>query len=130
VIDRENKIPSSSALFDGTAPTIVFTAAVRDGLPDETVKQIVIDFTQETNQQILNHLYEEGIYSLLVEGGARLLSSFIEKNRWDEAFVETSQMKLFTGVKAPDIQGEIISTRKYLDATQFHLKSQTTRNIL
>jgi diaminohydroxyphosphoribosylaminopyrimidine deaminase/5-amino-6-(5-phosphoribosylamino)uracil reductase len=130
VIDRENKIPTSSALFDGTAPTIVFTAAVRDGLPKETVKQIVIDFAKETNRQILDHLYEEGIYSLLVEGGARLLSSFIEKNMWDEAYVETSQKRLFEGVKAPDIQGAEISTKNWLDSTQFHLKSQITRNIL
>lgn len=130
VIDRENKIPTSSALFDGTAPTIVFTAAVRDGLPKETVKQNVIDFAKETNRQILDHLYEEGIYSLLVEGGARLLSSFIEKNMWDEAYVETSQKRLFEGVKAPDIQGAEISTKNWLDSTQFHLKSQITRNIL
>lgn len=131
VIDRENKIPLTSALFDGKAPTIVFTSAERsDGPLNKSVKQIVIIFNNETNQQILKHLYHEGVNALLVEGGAFLLSTFIEKNLWDEAFVETSPKMLYAGVKAPDIQGKEVSTKNYLDATQFHLKSQITRNFL
>jgi diaminohydroxyphosphoribosylaminopyrimidine deaminase/5-amino-6-(5-phosphoribosylamino)uracil reductase len=129
-IDKENKIPTSSALFNKITPTIVFTAAIRGDLPNEAVKQIVIDFQEDTNIQILQSLYQEGIYSLLVEGGARLLSSFIEKNMWDEAYVETSETMLHNGVKAPEIQGKEISTKRYLDSRQLHIKCQITRNFL
>jgi|AGTN01.1.fsa_nt_gi riboflavin biosynthesis protein RibD len=131
VIDRVNRIPADSAVFDGTAPTIVFTSSV----PDESKKKehaefILIDFSKETNRQILTCLYEKKIYSLLVEGGAMLLSSFIDKNMWDEAFIEISGKRLFSGIKAPDIQGRVIRTKKYLDASQIHLKSEITRNFL
>lgn len=131
VIDRENKIPISAALFDGKVLTIVFNAAPRtENLLHERVKQIGIDFRGDTNQQILQSLYLEGIYSLMVEGGARLLSSFIEKNMWDEAYVEKSATMLHSGTKAPEIQGKEISIKNYLGARQFHLKSPITRNFL
>lgn len=131
VIDRENKIPPASALFDGTTPTIIFTASIPDTSWQYThARPIVIDFSKDTNMQILNCLYNEGIYSLLVEGGAKLLSSFIEQELWDETFVERSEKMLLSGVKAPDIQGEVIDTKKYIDSVQFHIKSKICRNIL
>lgn len=130
VIDRENKIPTTSALFDGTTVTIVFTGAIRTDLPNKGVKQILLDFHGDTNRQILQSLYKERIYSLIVEGGAHLLSSFIRKNMWDEAYVETSDKMLYRGIKAPEIEGEEISTKRYLNSVQFHLKCQTTRNFL
>ena len=42
--------------------------------------------------------------SLLVEGGAQTLQSFIDADLWDEAFIERSPMLLGSGVKAPQIQ--------------------------
>ncbi|MDD3910508.1 MAG: bifunctional diaminohydroxyphosphoribosylaminopyrimidine deaminase/5-amino-6-(5-phosphoribosylamino)uracil reductase RibD [Proteiniphilum sp.] len=131
VIDRENKIPANSALFDGSSPAIVFTAsAPAIDKDNKQVKYIEIDFTKDTNRQILSSLYNEKIYSLLVEGGTSLLNSFIEKNLWDEAYVEISDKKLFSGVKAPEIKGKTISVEKYLNSLQFHLKSEITRNFL
>jgi len=131
VIDRDHKIPRTSALFDGSAPTLVFTASPPgESHREKQIKHIVIDFSQDTIKQILHHLYHENIYSLLVEGGAKLLSGFLETDRWDEAYVEIAEKMLFSGVKAPDIQGKEISTKKYLDSIQFHLKSKITRNFL
>lgn len=131
VIDRENKLPSTATLFDGQVPTILFNAFERtDVYLCESVKQIQIDFSGDTNKQILQSLYQEGIFSLLVEGGAQLLSSFIEKNMWDEAYVEKSTTMLQSGTKAPEIQGEEISIKNYLGATQFHLKCPISRNFL
>ena len=39
--------------------------------------------------QLLQHLYDEGVQSLLVEGGRQTLQSFIDAGLWDEAYVET-----------------------------------------
>ncbi|HHT34510.1 MAG: bifunctional diaminohydroxyphosphoribosylaminopyrimidine deaminase/5-amino-6-(5-phosphoribosylamino)uracil reductase RibD [Proteiniphilum sp.] len=131
VIDRENRIPSNAALFNGMAPTILFSASAREPLPATAqVKQIIIDFSKETNRQILTHLYNEQIHSLLVEGGATLLNSFIGLDLWDEAYVEQSEIMLYSGVKAPEIQGEMIEAKNYAGSMQFHLKSKITRNFL
>lgn len=127
VIDRENRIPGEAFLFDGSVPTIVFTSCtpIRK---EKHVKYIEIDFTGDTNKQILDRLYDEKIYSLLIEGGAQLLTSFIEKEMWDEAYVEIAGKALYSGVKAPVIQGDVASSRNYPGSVQFHLKSKITRN--
>lgn len=129
VIDREAKIPSNAAIFNEDSTVIVFT---QPGYPvrRRNIKPIVIDFNKDTNRQILKHLYAEKIHSVLVEGGARLLSTFIDKNLWDEAYIEIATTKLISGVKAPGISMDNAITKKYLDSTQHHLKNKITQNFL
>ena len=83
-----------------------------------------MDFSEDTISQILNHLYKEKIYSVLIEGGSKLLSSFIQNNMWDEAYIEIADLELKSGVKAPKIQGEEIKIKKYLNSSQLHLKRE------
>ena len=131
VIDRHNKLTHNLALFDGTVPTIIFTENIpEDSDESNFLKFIELNYAEDTINQILKHLYRERIYSLLVEGGSKLLSSFILNNLWDEAYVEVADLELRLGVKAPEIQGENIEVNKYLNSSQFHLKSKITRNIL
>ena len=42
----------------------------------------------ETIEETLSALYERGIQTLLVEGGRETLQAFIDKDVWDEAYVE------------------------------------------
>ena len=44
--------------------------------------------------------------SVLVEGGAQTLQSFIDADLWDEAYIERSDIVLGDGIKAPKIQTE------------------------
>ncbi len=131
VIDRKNRLPRSLALFDGKVPTIIFTENIpKDIISGNSLKFIEIDFSDVIVSQIVNHLYKEKIYSVLIEGGSKLLSSFIQNNMWDEAYIEVGDLELKSGVKSPEIQGEEIETKKYLNSSQVHLKSKITRNIL
>ncbi len=130
VIDRKRKIPTSSFIFDDESPTIVFTESADYPVKKENVKPIYIDFTNDVNEQIMNALYAEGICSVLIEGGARLLNSFINSHLWDEAFVEISQKKLENGVLSPKICGDEIEINKYLSSIQLHLKNKITRKFL
>jgi diaminohydroxyphosphoribosylaminopyrimidine deaminase / 5-amino-6-(5-phosphoribosylamino)uracil reductase len=59
---------------------------------------------------ILSHLYEQGIVSLIVEGGAHTLQQFIDANIWDEARILTGISEIKQGLKAPKIEG---AKRKY-----------------
>lgn len=129
VIDKDAKIPAHSAIFDEEANTLVFTQPDYP-LKKSNIKSIVVDFKKDINIQILKHLYNQNIYSVLVEGGTFLLSTFIEKNLWDEAFIEISDKKLISGVKAPKISMENVSIKKYLDSVQLHLKNKITQNFL
>ncbi|MDR0333464.1 MAG: bifunctional diaminohydroxyphosphoribosylaminopyrimidine deaminase/5-amino-6-(5-phosphoribosylamino)uracil reductase RibD [Dysgonamonadaceae bacterium] len=128
VIDRENKLPADLAIFDGIAPTIVFTDIFTNNLiKKESITYIPIDFSQNVEEQIIHQLYERKICSLLVEGGTKTISSFIEKNLWDEAFVEISDTPLHNGIKVPEIQGKTIKTNIFFNSIQIRLESKTTR---
>lgn len=50
---------------------------------------------------VLSALFERGVQSLLVEGGAAVLQQFIDAGVWDEAYVEQGQLLLRRGTPAP-----------------------------
>lgn len=110
VIDRTQSLPPTLHLFDGSAPTLVFSERPHDVLPN--VEYIPIDFEQDILPQIMQTLYERGFQSLLVEGGSTLLQSFIDAGLWDEAYVEESPTLLESGVKAPEMNDKISYARE------------------
>ena len=61
---------------------------------------------------LLAELHRRGLQSLLVEGGAATLQSFIDAGLWDEAYIEISPLRLGAGVAAPrlgdDTQGRSV----------------------
>ncbi|MCC8186619.1 MAG: bifunctional diaminohydroxyphosphoribosylaminopyrimidine deaminase/5-amino-6-(5-phosphoribosylamino)uracil reductase RibD [Bacteroides sp.] len=102
VIDKDLNLPHTLNLFDGKIPTLVFTFATE--FPDLPATDFITLHSQrDIPIQIVRELYRRGIRSLLVEGGAILLQSFIDEGLWDEVFIEKSLKKLDSGVKAPEI---------------------------
>jgi diaminohydroxyphosphoribosylaminopyrimidine deaminase / 5-amino-6-(5-phosphoribosylamino)uracil reductase len=51
--------------------------------------------------EVVRELHEQGIQSLLVEGGACVHQQFIDAGLWDEAYVEQGLMNIGNGTKAP-----------------------------
>lgn len=51
-------------------------------------------------------LYEQGIQSLIVEGGANLLQQFIKAEHWDEARIFVGEKEFGMGIKAPSLDTE------------------------
>ena len=101
VIDKELTLPTSLKLFDGSAPTWIFTA--QDKASTSQVVYFKLDFSRSILPQILQKLYENKLQALLVEGGSRLLQSFIDEGLWDEIYTEHSAKVLENGVKEPVI---------------------------
>ncbi len=74
-------------------------------------KRLVID---RPIAQLLSDLHEEGIQSLMVEGGAKLLNSFLEAGLWDEIQVEIGDTPLGKeGVKAPVFPEDSVVSEEY-----------------
>ncbi len=103
VVDRQLKLPESLRLFDGTVRTIVYNF-----WKNETVGNIhwyKLERNSNVIKQVLQHLYQEKLQSLLVEGGAELLQSFIDTGWWDEARIITNTtMHIGEGLAAPVLQ--------------------------
>ena len=91
-IDRHGSLPPTLHLLDGSTPTIVYK--------------------QESIEEILADLYGRGIQSLMVEGGAKLLQSFIDADLWDEARIETAPFWLGQGIKAPSLEKEHLQSQQ------------------
>lgn len=124
VVDMNLRLPSSLHLFnDGGDTTIVFNLH-RHTLPFEKLsmsqlRKMGVVYYQVTGDvslvhQMLNGLHRLGIQSILVEGGTRLLQSFIDEGLWDEAKVITNETLLAgDGLPAPALKGaQIVSIEK------------------
>lgn len=60
-----------------------------------------IDFTRPVIPQLMQWLLSRHCQSLLVEGGAFTLQSFLDADCWDEIRIETAPTTVLSGTKAP-----------------------------
>ena len=100
VIDKELTLNEKSNVFDDQAETIVLNN-IKSTKVDKTT-YLKSDFNN-LNQDILNQLYDRDILSLIIEGGAITINSFIEKNLYDEIRVFTTDKILKKGVNSPEL---------------------------
>lgn len=103
VIDKQLKLQHSLKLFDGTGKTLVFNQHKEEKMGKVAYLKIAAD--KPAIQQMLKALYRLELESVLVEGGSKLLQSFIDAGLWDEARIICN--KRFTtseGLNAPVIR--------------------------
>lgn len=112
VIDRKLTLSPDLNLFDKSHPTWVFTEKERAST-HENLTYCRLDFSTDILPQLLEHLHQHGIQSLLVEGGSLLLQSFIDADLWDEAYVETAPIELGDGVPAPQLPNGCTSQQEH-----------------
>lgn len=95
ILDRRGRIPADAAVFDNNGARIYHITDPEASLPD-----------------ILRLLYENSVTSLLVEGGACVLNSFLDAGLWDEARCETAPVTLGNEgrTKAPQLPHGITET--------------------
>lgn len=102
VIDKKLELPSGLSVFNDEARTIIYNCT-----RDFTVKNLIYVKLEPENflEQLVHSLFEMNIQSVLVEGGAKTLQSFIDNNLWDEARVITNEdLFIETGVDAPALK--------------------------
>lgn len=101
-IDKNLQLPSSALLFDGSATTWILNSIKQATAGNIHYQQL--DFSTDIVPQLLSKLYEAGIQSIIIEGGAALLHTFIEAGMWDEARVFTGGNAIKEGTQAPVLQ--------------------------
>lgn len=99
ILDRTLKIPGTFNIFDKSAKTIIFTEQASNG--NHGAEYVSIAFDANLLPTMLKELHKKDIQSVIIEGGEKLLKSFIEKDLWDEAKVFYSSKTLGEGVSAP-----------------------------
>ncbi len=105
VIDIDLKLPASLQLFNGSVKTMVFNAVKQE--QGEMISFYQLDKKEKIIPQILAILYKQKIQSVIIEGGAKLLQSFIDENLWDEArVISNMQLAIGKGIDAPELKNK------------------------
>lgn len=135
VLDRELKLSNEYAVFDSELDTIILfedNEALVKPFKTETGWTVhppdskfgngtyyKLDWTKKhlIAKQICNVIYKANINSVIIEGGAQTLQTFIDEGLWDEARVFTGPTIFKKGIRAPKLSGELISEEHILEDT-------------
>ena len=105
LIMKNGAIDPGWNIFNSTAPTLCYSSG-----PESSTKEIeVIKIKENFLPSLLSDLHSRGIISLIVEGGAATLKSFIDAGLWDEARVFTAPISFEKGIHTPELNGIKIS---------------------
>ncbi len=100
VVDRDLSLPSSLKVFNRQVRTIIFNT-IRQEEDDQLLYYQITEDVSPVHQ-ILHALYQLKIQSVMVEGGARVLQSFIDEGIWDEIrIIKNEALKVNSGLAAP-----------------------------
>ncbi len=97
IIDLKNCLDASLKIFNDENSTLYICGKSRNDLGNNTVVYPTIMKGENLLLEILQYLYQQkNVGSLLVEGGAETINSFIKYNLWDELLVFESNKKAIT----------------------------------
>ena len=117
VLDRNLKIDSSYHVLDASVQTIVLTQMNDKSKYIKGIEYVLIDFSKPLASQICDVLHQHNITSLIVEGGAKTLQTFIDENLWDEARVFKGAVSFKKGLFAPKLKGTLSNQQQILTDT-------------
>lgn len=118
LLDSHLEVPQTHKLLSDGHPTLVYNSLYSK--TKGAVEYIKVDTSNL--DFILKDLFKRGLTSLIVEGGKKVLTSFIAENLWDEAMVITANKNLIEGISSPSITGTL--------AQNLNLKSDKIQVIL
>lgn len=105
VPDRSLELPQNLTLFNDGGAVMILNAAKEELTGSVQFKRVQGLETGDPHK-IIQALFEANIQSVLIEGGARLLNSFIQAGLWDEAhIIKNTRMVQGSGLKAPLLPG-------------------------
>lgn len=107
VVDLHDRLPQNLHVFDKSIPTLVFSLTKQE--QENNLTFVKINDSKNLIQEVLNELYKRNIQSIIIEGGATLLQSFIDQNLWDEARVFVGNNYFKKGLNAPVLNGNLVA---------------------
>jgi diaminohydroxyphosphoribosylaminopyrimidine deaminase/5-amino-6-(5-phosphoribosylamino)uracil reductase len=98
IVDLEGQLTADYKVFNGAAPTLVYSAI--DSNPNNGVERLLIE-RKDFLHQMLRDLFSKGIHSIFVEGGAALHQSLMNESLWDELRIFKGSEAFNDGICAP-----------------------------
>lgn len=106
LMDPALEVPDKAHIYNNAAPSIIINHQA-----ERTVGNIAwlkADASRPLATEVCRLLYEQNIQSVLVEGGAKTLTSFLEADLYDEVRIITNEtLTVNQGIKAP-VPGKLV----------------------
>ncbi len=135
VLDPDCSLPTYLKIFDGATPAIVFNygkhsiADLKNGWKSSQVHYYQIGRDSDMPSQVIHALYQMGIQSVLIEGGAQLLQSFINEGLYDEAIViRNTALTIGKGLPSPVLSNHLLMNTETInkDLIQYYKNNNVT----
>ncbi len=111
VIDRKLEIPHDYKLYDRSQKTIIINQNLTK--KEDNLYYIKANF-ENLPQEICAILYDQGIQSVIIEGGKRTTQSFIDSNLWDEARIFVGDTFFKEGITSPSLKNHQFISKKFI----------------
>ena len=123
-IDKRLSIDANYNILDNNTDTLILNLVKNEKVG---VNEFVL-IHDETKiiEELLQLLYKKGVQSLIVEGGSRLLQSFIDSNFWDETrIIKNTELLLQEGLPSPTLKNNVRFKQEWVgkDAINYYLNS-------
>lgn len=123
-IDKRLRVSENYNMLNNNTDTMILNLIKNEKVG---VNEFVL-INDETKliEELFGLLYKKGIQSLIVEGGTRLLQSFIESNYWNEArVIKNSALFLKEGLSSPILKNNVRFKQERVgtDAIDYYLNS-------
>lgn len=105
VLDSRGRVPEGAKVLDGSAPTIIATATDCDRRFPPTVTHLALGLPRVDLPALLGALRARGVGSVLVEGGAEVLASFLREGLFDELTVYVAPVVIGGPTAPPMVAG-------------------------
>lgn len=117
VLDRSARLAANLNLFDGSVPTRWYTCTASQGIG--AAEHVRVD-RERFLENVLQDLFQQGIHSILVEGGTQTINAFLTEGLWEEAYQFISETTFGEGISAPKLNGTHSQTLALADNTVIH----------
>jgi diaminohydroxyphosphoribosylaminopyrimidine deaminase / 5-amino-6-(5-phosphoribosylamino)uracil reductase len=124
VLDKNLRLPQNLKIFDGSMDSIILNGK-RDSISANVVLKIM-NPEKQIPESLLDAMYDLQILSVLVEGGRKLLQSFIDAGIWDEMRIITNEeMIIPAGLSSPEFKdAKFISSESFgSDTIRYYKKN-------
>jgi diaminohydroxyphosphoribosylaminopyrimidine deaminase / 5-amino-6-(5-phosphoribosylamino)uracil reductase len=121
VVDMALSLPQTLHVFNQEVSTVIFNTKKHD--LDGAVYYYKVNEDENPVRQICTALYKLNLQSVIVEGGAKLLQSFINEKLFDEIrVIENEELIISDGLAAPELPNvQLIRKEKFLsDSIRFY----------
>lgn len=124
IIDPRARVPFNSQLLNHGEHAIVISKEAATNTNSSSYKWVQISNDSWNWDTIFRRIFQEGITSVLVEGGPTLQTTIIKEGLWDEAHVLSSKHPLQHGIRAPKVEGRRLDHVTLADDEYFHIAKE------